>query len=84
LRSQIRICTRAYHILVDQVGFNPNDIIFDPNILTICTGIAEHNNYAVDFIEATKSELRARAHTAHALAERRRAQPSRPRCPARA
>ncbi|KAG0238891.1 hypothetical protein BGW42_000052 [Actinomortierella wolfii] len=48
------ICARSYHILVDQVGFNPNDIIFDPNILTICTGLEEHNNYAVEFIEAIK------------------------------
>lgn len=48
------VCTRSYRILVDKVGFNPNDIIFDPNILTIATGIEEHNNYAVNFIEAVK------------------------------
>lgn len=52
--DKIRICTRAYNILVDTIGFNPNDIIFDPNILTVATGIEEHNNYAVDFFEATK------------------------------
>jgi 5-methyltetrahydrofolate--homocysteine methyltransferase len=52
--SKIRICGRAYRILVDEVGFNPNDIIFDPNILTVATGMEEHNNYAVDFIEATR------------------------------
>lgn len=52
--EKIRICTRAYRLLVDKVDFNPNDIIFDPNILTVATGIEEHNNYAVDFFEATK------------------------------
>ncbi len=52
--SKIRICERAYCILVDEVGFNPEDIIFDPNVLTVATGMAEHNNYAVDFIEATR------------------------------
>lgn len=52
--EKIRICERAYHILVDKVGFNPQDIIFDPNILTVATGIEEHNNYAVDFFKATK------------------------------
>ena len=50
---QVRICRRAYRILVEEVGFDPQDIIFDPNILTIGTGMSEHNNYAVDFIEAT-------------------------------
>ena len=54
LADKIRICERAYHILVDEVGFPPEDIIFDPNILTVGTGIEEHNNYAVDFIEATR------------------------------
>ena len=48
------ICKRAYDILVDQVGFPPEDIIFDPNIFAIATGIEEHNNYGVDFIEATR------------------------------
>ena len=48
------ICARAYRILVDEVGFPPEDIIFDPNIFAIATGIEEHNNYAVDFIDATR------------------------------
>ena len=48
---QVRICERAFRILVDQVGFNAEDIVFDPNILTIGTGMEEHNNYAVDFFE---------------------------------
>jgi len=54
LADKIRICERAYHILVAEIGFPPEDIIFDPNILTVGTGIEEHNNYAVDFIEATR------------------------------
>ncbi|WP_438027888.1 methionine synthase [Sorangium sp. So ce233] len=53
-QDKIRICERAYRILVDEVGFPPEDIIFDPNILTVATGMEEHNNYAVDFIEATR------------------------------
>ena len=52
--EKIRICERAYRILVDSVGFAPEDIIFDPNILTVATGMEEHNNYAVDFINATR------------------------------
>ena len=52
--AKIRICERAYRILVDQVGFPPEDIIFDPNILTVATGMEEHNNYAVDYINATR------------------------------
>jgi 5-methyltetrahydrofolate--homocysteine methyltransferase len=52
--DKIRICERAYRILVDEVGFPPEDIIFDPNILTVATGMEEHNNYAVDFIRATR------------------------------
>jgi len=52
--DKIRICERAYRILVDGVGFPAEDIIFDPNILTVATGIKEHNNYAVDFFKATK------------------------------
>ena len=52
--EKIRICERAYRVLVDQVGFPPEDIIFDPNILTVATGIEEHNNYALDFINATR------------------------------
>jgi len=52
---KVEICTRAYRILTEQVGFPPEDIIFDPNIFAIATGIEEHNNYAVDFIEATRA-----------------------------
>jgi 5-methyltetrahydrofolate--homocysteine methyltransferase len=52
--EKIRICERAYRFLVDEVGFPPEDIIFDPNILTVATGMEEHNNYAVDFINATR------------------------------
>ena len=51
---KIEICERAYRILVDEIDFPPEDIIFDPNIFAIATGIEEHNNYAVDFIEATR------------------------------
>ena len=50
---KIEVCERAYRLLVDKVGFNPQDIIFDPNVLAVATGIEEHNNYAVDFINAT-------------------------------
>lgn len=50
---KIEVCERAYRLLVDKIGFNPHDIIFDPNVLAIATGIEEHNNYAVDFMEAT-------------------------------
>jgi 5-methyltetrahydrofolate--homocysteine methyltransferase len=49
---KIQVCGRAYRILVDEVGFNPHDIIFDPNVLAVATGIEAHNNYAVDFIRA--------------------------------
>ncbi|HEX8710588.1 MAG TPA: methionine synthase [Terracidiphilus sp.] len=52
--DKTRICERAYRILVDEVGFRPEDIIFDPNILTVATGMEEHNNYALDFINATR------------------------------
>jgi 5-methyltetrahydrofolate--homocysteine methyltransferase len=52
--DKIRICERAYRILVDQVGFQPEDVIFDPNILTVATGMEEHNNYAVDYLRATR------------------------------
>ena len=52
--DRIRICERAYRILINEVGFQPEDIIFDPNILTVATGMEEHNNYAVDFIRATR------------------------------
>ena len=51
---KVEICTRSYRILVDQIGFPPEDIIFDPNIFAVATGIEEHNNYGVDFIEATR------------------------------
>lgn len=51
---KIEICERAYRLLVDKVGFPPQDIIFDPNVLAIATGIEEHNNYGVDFINATR------------------------------
>ncbi|MFL6307362.1 MAG: methionine synthase [Candidatus Sulfotelmatobacter sp.] len=52
--DKIRICERAYRILVNDVDFSPEDIIFDPNILTVATGMEEHNNYAVDYINATR------------------------------
>ena len=52
--EKIRICERAYKILVNEVGFPSEDIVFDPNILTVATGMEEHNNYAVDFINATR------------------------------
>ncbi|MBM4124831.1 MAG: methionine synthase, partial [Nitrospira sp.] len=54
LERKVEICTRAYRILTQEVGFPPQDIIFDPNILTVATGIEEHNNYAVNFIEAAR------------------------------
>lgn len=50
---KIEVCERAYRLLVDKIDFNPHDIIFDPNILAVATGMEEHNNYAVDFIQAT-------------------------------
>ncbi|MCL4471469.1 MAG: methionine synthase [Gammaproteobacteria bacterium] len=53
-QRKIEICTRSYKLLTGQVGFPPEDIIFDPNIFAVATGIEEHNNYAVDFIEATR------------------------------
>ncbi|HVV55512.1 MAG TPA: methionine synthase [Mucilaginibacter sp.] len=54
LQRRKEICKRSYDILVNEIGFPPQDIIFDPNILTVATGLEEHNNYAVDFIEATR------------------------------
>ena len=51
---KVAVCSRAYRILTEAVGFPPQDIIFDPNVLTVATGIEEHNNYAVSFIEATR------------------------------
>jgi 5-methyltetrahydrofolate--homocysteine methyltransferase len=61
---KIEICGRAYRILVEQVGFSPEDIIFDPNIFAVATGIEEHNHYGVDFIEATR-EIRKNLPYAH-------------------
>lgn len=61
--DKVRICQRAYKLLTEKVGMNPTDIIFDPNILTVATGIEEHNNYAVDFIEAIR-EIKATCHGA--------------------
>jgi len=55
LARKIEICKRSYDILVNEVGFPPEDIVFDPNIFAVATGIEEHNNYAVDFIEATRA-----------------------------
>jgi len=54
IEDKVRICRRAYDLLTERVGMPPEDIIFDPNILTVATGIEEHNNYAVNFIEATR------------------------------
>ena len=51
---KVEICTRAYKILTEEIAFSPQDIIFDPNILTVATGIEEHNNYAVNFIDAVR------------------------------
>jgi 5-methyltetrahydrofolate--homocysteine methyltransferase len=59
---KVEICTRAYHILTTEVGFPPEDIIFDPNIFAVATGIEEHDNYAVDFIEATRIIKRTLPH----------------------
>jgi 5-methyltetrahydrofolate--homocysteine methyltransferase len=61
---KIEICERAYKVLTEEVGFPPHDIIFDPNIFAIATGIEEHDNYAVDFIEATR-EIRKRCPGVH-------------------
>ena len=54
VEHKVKVCERAYWLLVEKVGFNPNDIIFDPNILTIATGIEEHNTYGIEYIEAIK------------------------------
>ncbi|WP_442681707.1 methionine synthase [Stenotrophomonas sp. JC08] len=59
---KVEICTRAYRILTEEVGFPPQDIIFDPNIFAVATGIEEHDNYAVDFIEATRIIKRTLPH----------------------
>jgi 5-methyltetrahydrofolate--homocysteine methyltransferase len=62
LPRRIEICSRAYHLLVKEIGFPPEDIIFDPNIFAVATGIEEHNDYAVDFMEATRGIKRALPH----------------------
>src|SRR5205823_289412 len=54
IERKVAICARAYGILVNEVGFDPTDVIFDPNVLTVATGIEEHNNYGVAFIEAVR------------------------------
>jgi 5-methyltetrahydrofolate--homocysteine methyltransferase len=54
ISEKVRICRRAFQLLTERIGFPPEDIIFDPNILTVATGIEEHNNYAINFIEATR------------------------------
>jgi len=54
LKQKVEVCSRAYQLLTENVGFSPHDIIFDPNILTVATGMEEHNDYAVGFIEAVK------------------------------
>jgi 5-methyltetrahydrofolate--homocysteine methyltransferase len=59
---KVEICTRAYKLLTEQAGFPPEDIIFDPNIFAVATGIEEHNNYGVDFIEATRDIIRILPH----------------------
>ena len=59
---KVEICQRAYRLLTEKVGFPPEDIIFDPNVFAIATGIEEHNNYAVDFIEATREIRRTLPH----------------------
>ncbi len=61
-KRKVAICTRAYKILTEQVGFPPEDIIFDPNILTVATGMSEHDNYAVEFIEAAREIKRTLPH----------------------
>ncbi|WP_131194471.1 methionine synthase [Lichenihabitans psoromatis] len=63
-KRKIEICSRAYKILTETVGFPPEDIIFDPNVFAVATGIEEHNNYGVDFIEATRA-IRANLPYAH-------------------
>ncbi len=59
---KVEICTRAYRLLTEQAGFAPEDIIFDPNIFAVATGIDEHNNYGVDFIEATREIIETLPH----------------------
>jgi 5-methyltetrahydrofolate--homocysteine methyltransferase len=64
IERKVEICSRAYKLLTQEIGFPPEDIIFDPNVFAIATGIEEHNNYAVDFIEATR-ELKRRFPYSH-------------------
>ena len=64
IERKVEICSRAYALLTGEIGFPPEDIIFDPNVFAIATGIEEHNNYAVDFIEATR-ELKRRFPFSH-------------------
>src|SRR5687768_4876287 len=64
IERKVEICSRAYKLLTEEIGFPPEDIIFDPNVFAIATGIEEHNNYAVDFIEATR-ELKRRFPLSH-------------------
>ena len=54
IERKVAICQRAYRLLTERAGFDPSDIIFDPNILAIATGLEEHNAYAINFIEATR------------------------------
>ena len=65
LERKVAICTRAYKLLTEEVGFPPEDIVFDPNIFAVATGIEEHNNYGVDFIEATRQITRDAAARPH-------------------
>lgn len=66
---KVEICQRSYKLLTESIGFPPEDIIFDPNIFAVATGIEEHDNYAVDFIEATRKirELCPYAHISGAF-----------------
>ena len=59
---KVEICTRAYRLLTEEVGFPPEDIVFDPNIFAVATGIEEHDNYGVDFIEATRRIIETLPH----------------------
>ena len=54
IERKVAICQRAYKLLTERAGFDPTDIIFDPNVLAIATGLEEHNDYAINFIEATR------------------------------
>ena len=64
---KVAICERAYRLLTERIGFAPEDIIFDPNIFAVATGIEEHNRYSLDFIEATAADQ-----TTHARGPRQR------------